>query len=177
MKAEITRILNDVNSFTDIWVKSDLRNNDFKIIDIPNRNLPRGDGIETLTLMLCPNVFSSTEEAFATMLKKFIYYNEEWADDQYGGTIESWFDPLRTFWLPEYIKQNTFEVLPSDEFVDSLRKDLVRICNKNNEILFTSIPEVLNDLNVIGFNKGLLCQDAFGISTEICFFYSWWIGY
>ncbi|WP_248928698.1 hypothetical protein [Paenibacillus hamazuiensis] len=100
MKSEITRILNDVKSFTEIWVKSELRNIDFKIIEIPNRDLARGDGIESLTLMVCPNVFSSTEEAFVTMLKKFIYYNEEWADDQYDGTNDSWIDSLSKRQIP-----------------------------------------------------------------------------
>jgi hypothetical protein len=177
MKSEIITILNDVKTFTEIWVRSDLRNIDFKVIDIPNKDMPRGDGLESLTLMICPNNFSSIEEAFVTTLKKFIYYNEEWADDQYDGTVDSWMDSLRTFWLPEYIKHDSFEVLPSDEFVHSLRKDLIRMCDENNEILFAFIPEALKNLNVIGFNKGLLCQDAFGVSTEICFFYSWWIGY
>lgn len=177
MKSELTTILKDVKTFTEIWVRSDLRNIDFQIIEIPNRNMPRGDGIESLTLLICPNLFSSTEDAFVTMLKKFIYYNEEWADDQYHGTVESWIDSLGTFWLPEYIKQNTFEVLPSNEFVLSLRENLVRMCGDNNEIPTAAIHDTLNNLNVIGFNNGLLCQDAFGVSTEICFFYSWWIGY
>ncbi|GIO31785.1 MULTISPECIES: hypothetical protein [Paenibacillus] len=175
MLKEISNLLNNSKQLAQIWANVNLKEINFSKIVIPDEDQPRGDGIESLTIISCRNKFTSYEAAFVTLLKKMIYDSEEWHEEQYNDGPEIWEELLDRIWIPEYIKKESFKTCDPTNFLNNLSVDLHRL--NIPQSVMEDLFENMNDLKVIEFNNGLLCLDIFGLSDDICFFYSWWIGY
>ncbi|NQF17804.1 hypothetical protein HPY31_28475 [Brevibacillus sp. HB1.3] len=180
MPDKLRNLVEYTEVFTEKWLHSQLSQKEIYVIYLPldsvlivegrlNQYVKQGGF--TGTLVFAPRKqFTSWEDAFVGVFKKYVHHWESWSD-LYGDNFskEEVVHVLHTYIFPQYVDPNQMKRMNSTVYMENLNKELREDGVSEDFIQF--LQPQLSNLEIVSIKDDWDDHAVFGISDSLVFIY------